>query len=107
MAKKQNKFKDLQESVPGFLKNKYILSAIVFLFLIVFAGTNCLIAQLKMGKEISKLRQQRDFYDKEIVELKTYLHELQNNEIVQEKVARERYFVKKPNEEVFIMKEIE
>lgn len=106
MKKAENPWSEMIASVPNWIKNKYTIASIIFAFWFFFVGANCFIARVKINSEISRLESKKVFYQNEIKELRTYLDKLQNDKVVQEKVAREKYFVKKPNEEVFIMNDI-
>ena len=106
MKKAENPWSEMIASVPTWLNNKYTIALIVFAFWFFFVGANCYISQIKINSEIGKLKDKKAFYLNEIQELRAYLNQVQNDKIMQEKVAREKYFVKKPNEEVFIMNDI-
>jgi len=49
------------------------------------------------------LQQEKDFYTKEIALVKKDLKELDSNLNSAEKFAREKYFMKKANEDVFVI----
>ena len=74
---------------------------VVMLFL--FSDSN-IKKRIDSDREIRSLKSQIEFYKKEIEKDKTKLHELQSDKENLEKFARENYFMKKENEEVFIIK---
>ena len=85
------------------LRNKYISSVIVFLIWISFFDRNDLLTQWDRKNELQKLETSKAFYEKEIATTKKELMELNNNPAILEKFAREKFYLKKPNEEIFII----
>ena len=85
------------------IKNKYFLSVIAFVVWMLFFDKNDLIAQYEFKSEVSKLQEEKDFYVKEIDQVKKDLNELNTNLNTAEKFAREKYFMKKDNEDVFVI----
>jgi cell division protein DivIC len=60
-------------------------------------------SMLNLRKKISELQSEIEFYDEKIVEVKEDKNEVFGNHRLQEKFAREKYFMKKADEEVFII----
>ncbi|RZK91236.1 MAG: septum formation initiator family protein, partial [Pedobacter sp.] len=85
------------------LRNKYFLAVVAFGVWTLFFDKNDLIAQYEYRSEVSKLQQEKDFYTKEIALVKKDLNELDSNLSTAEKFAREKYFMKKDNEDVFVI----
>lgn len=85
------------------LRNKYISSIIVFVIWISFFDRNDLFTQWDRKQELQKLEASKTFYEKEIAATKKDLMDLNNNPAVLEKFAREKFYLKKPNEEIFII----
>ena len=69
----------------------------------IFFDRNDLISQYEYSTQLSKLEQEKDFYTKETASVKRDLKELDSNLITTEKFAREKYFMKKANEDVFVV----
>jgi cell division protein DivIC len=90
-------------SVLKILRNKYVSSIIVFVVWIAFFDRNDLWTQLDRKQELQKLETSKAFYEKEIATTKKDLLDLSNNPAVLEKFAREKFYLKKPNEEIFIL----
>ena len=59
--------------------------------------------QYKYNTQLSDLEQQRDFYVKETAQVKKDLNELTTNRARLEKFAREKYFMKKDHEDVYVI----
>ena len=85
------------------LRNKYFLIAMAFLVWMIFFDTNDLFSQYQYHEQVSKLKQERDFYQKETAKVAKDLDELTSNPQQLEKFARERYLMKKDNEDVFVI----
>lgn len=85
------------------LRNKYFLAVVAFGVWTLFFDKNDLISQYEYKSEVSKLQQEKDFYTKEIALVKKDLNELDSNLSTAEKFAREKYFMKKDNEDVFVI----
>lgn len=94
-----------KKKLPKFVKNKYFLASGVFLLWICFFNDIDLFYILKSRSELSALksevRDMRDKNEKAIIALE----ELSSNGRSMEKFARETYYMKRDNEEVFVFKE--
>lgn len=84
-------------------KNKYFLVSSIFLVWMVFFDRNDLFSQWEYHQQVSKLKQERDFYQKETAKVHQDLDELTSNKEKLEKFAREKYLMKKDNEDVFVI----
>jgi len=85
----------------GILRNRYSATALIGLFWVMFISD---IDLFFIAKEQSKLQEMRE--EVEVTNLKNntlrlQLDEIEKNPAVLERVARERYFMKRPEEEVF------
>ena len=84
-------------------RNKYFLVSSIFLVWMVFFDRNDLFSQWEYHQQVSKLKQERDFYQKETAKVHQDLDELTSNKQKLEKFAREKYLMKKDNEDVFVI----
>ncbi|WP_373519401.1 septum formation initiator family protein [Pricia sp.] len=82
--------------------NMYVLVLTVFVIWMVFFDTNSLLIHLELKKEIRKLEKQQEFLKTEIAEDKKVLKKLSDPEEL-EKFAREQYYLKKKNEEIYLI----
>jgi cell division protein FtsB len=78
---------------------------VAFLVIIVFLDENSLIQRAKHQQEINTLNAEIEKYRKQYEEDTEKLKELTNNPEAMEKIAREKYLMKKPNEDIFIFEE--
>lgn len=83
--------------------NKYLLITLVFLVWILFFDASAWLGpQRDLDQQISEKEQTRDFYKKGIEADKQRIKQLQDSTGL-EKFGRERYLMKKDNEEVYII----
>ncbi len=88
-------------------KNKYFLASVAFVVWMIFFDKNDLFSQYQYRQQLNKLKQERDFYKKQTTDVNTQLQELTTNQAALEKFAREKYLMKKDNEDVFIVEKEE
>lgn len=99
-----DKLKTLTKNIPKLLKNKYTITLILFSFWILIIDDYNLLKQYKLQKDIKKLKEQKEYYLYQIEKDSTELYHLQNTKEEQERFARERFLMKKKNEDVFIIR---
>ena len=85
--------------------HKYIITLLAFGVIMVFLDENSLIQRAKHQEEINTLNSEIARYRKQFEEDTKKLKELTSNPEALEKIAREKYLMKKPNEDVFIFEE--
>lgn len=84
-------------------RNKYFIAATAFIVWMLFFDKNDMLSQYEYRAEVNKLQEEKDFYEKETAHVKKDLNELNTNLNTAEKFAREKYFMKKDNEDVFVL----
>ena len=84
------------------MTNTYVLVLTIFVIWMAFFDTNSLLIHHELQQEIDKLEQQREFLKQEIDRDKELLEQLRDPEEL-EKYARENYYMKKDNEEIFLI----
>ncbi|HHB79408.1 MAG TPA: hypothetical protein ENK85_09280 [Saprospiraceae bacterium] len=103
MAKKFiNPLDPYLKKLPPFFKNRYVLVIAFFLAFMVFFDKHDLLTQYKLQHAVDQLEEDKTFYQEKIKETKQKRLDFEKN---QEKYAREKYYVKKPKEEVFVIEE--
>lgn len=85
------------------LTNRYIFVLLVFGVWMFFFDTNSWLNHQKLNEEISEIQTNINYYQSEIIQDKKILQTL-NDSVEIEKYARETYFMKRKNEDVFIIK---
>src|SRR5210317_1672567 len=84
------------------LGTTYGLIILLFLIWMLFFDTNSFLIHKELNDDIKALEETKEFYEKEIKKDKLFIEKMQDsNEI--EKFAREKYYLKKENEEIFII----
>ena len=86
-------------------RHKYIITLLAFGVIMVFLDENSLVQRAKHQEEIKTLNEEIAKYRKQFEEDTRKLKELTNNPEALEKIAREKYLMKKPNEDIFIFEE--
>ncbi len=84
------------------LSNKYFLILVVFAAWMFYFDTNSFFVHQELSNEIKELENNKEYFQKEITNDKEFIEKLKDeNEM--EKFARETYYLKKENEEIFII----
>lgn len=91
--------------IPNWLKNKYMITVIVFIVWISFFDQNNFITQYDFIKELKSLEKDKAFFIEELNKTRQELNDLTTNPVTLEKFAREKYFMKKDNEEIFVFEQ--
>lgn len=82
--------------------NKYLLILILFLVWMIFFDTNSFFIHQELNDDINKLENNKKVYQDEIKNDKIFIEKMKDsNEI--EKFAREKYYLKKENEDIYII----
>jgi biopolymer transport protein ExbD len=95
--------KQLYDKIPAPLRNKYVLVLLSMFLWMAFFDSHNWIKQWRLKSEINALEEQKNFYEVAIQKDSIALHELTTNPETQEKFAREKYFMKKANEDVIVI----
>lgn len=84
------------------LKNKYFLVVIGLIVWLLYFDKNDVFTQFELITKCNKLNAEKEYYIAEIEKNKNEIVELQNNKKSLETFAREKYLMKKDNEDVFV-----
>ena len=85
------------------IKNKFFLATVAFVIWMIFFDKNDLFSQYEYHQQLSKLTQEQAFYKAETAKVNKDLDELTSDKGKLEKFAREKYLMKKDNEDVFVI----
>jgi cell division protein DivIC len=98
------KIKNLISKYPflKFLVNRYILILIVFGIWMLFFDNYSYLEHRILDKEINEIEDNINYYRSEIKKDSTSIKHLKNDNRV-EKYAREKYFMKRENEDIYII----
>jgi cell division protein FtsB len=95
----------LRKWLPKFIKNPYFLLTFGFVVWMLFFDSDDLITQYQLSRKFRKLHEEKAYYLQQIEIVKKEREELMSDEELLEKFAREKYFMKKPTEDVYIVVE--
>ncbi len=95
--------KNILDRIPPFFKNFYFLSTLFFVLWLAFVDSNDLFLQAQLSTKKAELKEAKQFYQDKILQVKNDQAALNNNPDLLEKMAREKYLMKRPNEDLFIV----
>ncbi len=72
---------------------------------VLFFDKNDLNTQIEFRKEVKKLEEERNYFTRENAQITNDLKELTNNPLTVEKFGREKYLMKRDNEDIFVIVE--
>lgn len=93
-------------AMKNLLLHKYRFYTLTFTGLLVwmlFFDVNDVWTQIKMYRELGRLEDERKYYVQKIKEVEIERIEVMGNKKLVEKFAREKYLMKKPQEEIFVI----
>ncbi len=88
--------------IPSVFKNIYFIIIVSFLIWMLFFDSNSYLVHRELNKNILKLEKQKDFYKEGIKEDTKELNKIKTDSGLEE-YAREKLFMKKEDEEIFII----
>ena len=104
MALRKNPFKPILDKIPAPIRNRYFLVLAFFCFWMIFFDKHDIVTQYRLQDTLNRLEIDRVYYKDKIEEAKKDMKDIEKNK---EKFAREHYYMKKDNEDVFIFVEAE
>lgn len=91
--------------IPSWLKNKYFISLGVFAAVMFFFDKNDVFTYSARNKQLRELQESKQYYTDRIASERKELEQLKSNPGTVEKYAREKYLMKRDNEDLFIIPE--
>lgn len=88
--------------ILNLLKKTYVIIILFFVLWMTFFDTNSLLMHFELNQKIKKLKNQKIYYQNEIKKDRTSINEIESDSGI-EKYAREKLFMKKENEEIFLI----
>jgi len=83
-------------------KNLFVIILVPFAVWMLFFDTNSYLIHHELNSEMEDLENEKEYYKKEIEKDNKAIKELKTEEGI-EKLAREKYYMKKENEEIYII----
>jgi cell division protein DivIC len=100
MAAGKSPIRQWLNELPAPFKNRYFLVLMIFFAWMLFFDKHDFITVFRLQRTADKLEEDRSFYSRKIQEAEADRLDLEVN---REKYARERYFLKKNDEDVYII----
>ena len=91
------------EFVKKYILNKYFYTGLAFVVWMIFFDQENIVEQYRLNTTLSDLEQKKAYYLGEIAKNENAIDKLENDSTQLEKFAREEYFMKKDNEEIFVI----
>ena len=95
----------MKKRIPSWIKNKYFIATAFFLLWICLFNDIDLFYIIRSRQEVSALRNEVKTLEQENESALKSLADLSSNKASLEKFARETYYMKRDNEDVFVFKE--
>lgn len=83
--------------------NKYFYTILVFVVWMVFFDQNKLHNQQRLHESLTRLEQQKLFFNREIEQNKKFSEAMSTDTALLEKFAREKYLMKRDNEDIYLV----
>ena len=91
-------------SVWKVVKNKYVAATAVFLVFFLFLGENSIVVTHKLQREVADLRREVEQLRKDIERDSAETSSLAGNPDALEAYGREHYYMKRDNEDIYVVK---
>ncbi len=95
--------KKVWKFLRGFFVNKYFISLLAVTIWVIFFDKDDVLSQHQLRKKLHQLQEEKKYYSDEITFSNEEINELKTNPANLEKFAREKYLMKKDNEEIFVI----
>ena len=92
----------MKNKIFNFLKSTIGLIIIFFIIWMIYFDSNSLLTHKRLNKDIEELNERKSYYNNEINKDQRELKMMQSDSGL-EKYAREKLFMKKDNEEIFLI----
>lgn len=86
-------------------RNFYVLASLFFVFWMLFIDSSNVVSHFRLSQKLSQLEDQKEFYLEKKDIINAEREELMSNPKLLEKFARERYLMKKPTEDLYVIVE--
>ena len=87
------------------IRNKYVAATLIFLLFYIFLGENNVLVTHRLQREVSELKKEAKLIEKGIEQDSIAAVSLIDNPEAIETYGREHYYMKRQNEDIFIVKE--
>ena len=98
----QTLYQNHKSEIRKLVRNRYFLVSLGFLIHVIFFDHSRLISQWQLESDIQKLEEDKAKYQQQIEAIRKEGEEIGRD---RERYAREHYYMKKPNEDVYILED--
>jgi cell division protein DivIC len=91
--------------IPAWIKNKFFIAFALFAAILLFFDKNDLFTQMDRNRQLRELQKSKQYYNSRITAVSTELDKMRSNPATLEKYAREKYLMKRDNEDLFVIPE--
>lgn len=91
------------KKLVNIFRNRYITATVLFVLWIAFFDQTSLIYDIHLTQKEKQMKAQKIYYEKQTQAATEQLKELQTDPANLEKFAREKYFMKKQNEDIYVL----
>jgi cell division protein FtsB len=93
--------------IPPFIYNKYFLASSLFAVWMVFFDRNDVFTQMERKAELAEIEESKQYFAEKIAEGKKFTTDMRSNADAVEKFVREKYLMKRDNEDLFLIQKPE
>lgn len=93
--------------LAAILRNKYLLTFTVFAGWMLFFDKNDVFTLMQRRRELAEIEEGKAYFAQKIGESKKFSKDIQSDAAAIEKFARERYHMKRENEDLFLIQSLE
>lgn len=98
-----SKIKNFLQKVIQIKGLKYIVATIIAIVIIGFVDQNSILSHIQNMDKINQLNEEIEVYEQKYEKDQAQLMEMNTSPKAVEKMARERYFMKKDDEDIFVL----
>ena len=91
--------------IPDWIRNKFFIAIAVFVVVILFFDKNDLFTQMDRNRQLRELLQSKEYFTQQIATEQAILDQMKTNPAILEQYAREKYLMKRDNEDLYIIPE--
>lgn len=92
-----------QQKWYHYILNKYVIVGLAFIIWMIFFDQNSYLLHKELDEDITNLKEERAYFEKEIQQEQESLDMLNQDPEEYERIAREKYLMKKENEDIFVI----
>lgn len=93
----------INKKIIRIAKNKFFIATLAFVVYLTFFDSHSLIYQYQLKSSLNTLKHEKEFYLSEIRQDRKMTEILTNDTAALEKFAREKYLMKRNNEDIFLI----